>query len=245
MNFSDILELESLMPHEAKQKYGAHHINCLKVVSLVQDFVSSLEPEGMFFAFFLNHIRIHIVLAFFSTLRQHHTQAMMDLRQVFEAGAKAAFAIAFPKEKYFFQRHENGLIFEPKGLAKECYKWLLENYPKGSVSLRKLQDLINTSCAHANSVYVMQNFKKIKDGKLEFSFFDGEDAFRIKSDLFFISNVARGLMDLFYGVNKGRNIISFSQDFLKRMKEYGQTEDKLKKEIMKSKRFKGGKGLSS
>lgn len=238
MLFSEIIDKERQLILEAENKYGEYHADCFNFIGLMQDFVAEAKVDAWIFALFLSQIKKHIVLSFFSALRQHHTQAMLDLRQVFEAGAKGAYAIAFPDKDKFVQTNPNDTAFEPKGLAKEAYDWLEKNYPAGTLPLKRLKNTINESCAHANAIYAFQNFEMGKtERRFEFSFFDKDDPDLVKGDLWFIGNVAMGLMDLFYGVNQGRNLITFAPDFIKRLKEYEAVNQKLKKEMMSKERF--------
>jgi hypothetical protein len=52
----------------------------------------------------------HHMLAMFSTLRLHRVQAMMNLRQVLEAGASATFAIANPEQHHFVDTDQHGIL---------------------------------------------------------------------------------------------------------------------------------------
>lgn len=238
MNFSEIIDKEREMLLSAGEKYGEHFRNSFNFVVLMQDFIVDVRPEAWIFALFLSQVRKHLVLSFFSVLRQHHIQAMLDLRQVFEAGAKGAYAIAFPDENIFVQKNDTGTLFEPKGLPKECYRWLEENYPEGTLPLKNLKNIINESCAHANAIFAFPNFEMTKGGRrIEFAFFDKEDADLVKVDLWFVGNTAMGLMDLFYGVNQKQNLITFTADFVLRLKNYEAAGKGLKAELMGKQRF--------
>jgi len=238
IDFSDTINKEKEMLLTAEEKYGEHFRGSFNFVILMQEFIKEVKPEAWIFALFLSQIRKHLVLSFFSALRQHHIQAMLDLRQVYEAGAKGAYAIAFPDEKKFVQTDDRGMVSEPKRLSKECYKWLEENYPKGTLPLKELKGTINQSCAHANAIYAFQNFKVAKKmRRFDFSFFDRDDIDLVKCDLWFIGNTAMGFMDLFFGVNTNRNLIVFSSDFITRLKSYEVLGNKLKNELMSKERF--------
>lgn len=240
MDFQEIIDKERDMLLTAEQKYGNHFTACMDFVMLMQDFLKEIKPDAFIFSLFLSQIRKHIILSLLSTLRNHHIQAMLVLRQVFEAGAKGAYAIAFPDEGKFFQKDAKGILFEPKGLTKECYDWLEKNYPTGTIPLKNLKNTINKSCAHANGIYAFQNLIGLDEKRIgiDFSFFDKEDIDKTKVDLWFIGNVAMGIMDLFYGVNTGRNLLTFSPDFVVRLKRYEKNAGEVKKELMSKERFK-------
>lgn len=109
---------------------------------------------------------------------------------------------------------------------------------RGKYSLKKLKKIINESCAHSNAIYAFHNFdiaKKLR--RIELPFFDKNDIDLVKTDLWFIGNTAMGLMDLLYGVNTNHNLITFCPDFVKRLKAYEATGEKLKVELMKKERF--------
>jgi hypothetical protein len=99
------------------------------------------------------------MLALFSTVRLHKVQALMNLRQVLEAGACAAFAIANPDHKHFVDTDEHGILDPSQRLAKQRYAWLKENYPAGSDALEALKKQINLEAAHANLVTAQTNFR--------------------------------------------------------------------------------------
>lgn len=244
MDFDKIIDKEREMLLTAQERYGEHFSNSFSFVTLMQEFIVEVRPTAWVFALFLSQVRKHLVLSFFSALRRHHIQAMLDLRQVFEAGGKGAYAIAFPDEGKFVQKDDRGTLFEPRGLPKECYEWLGENYPEATLPLKKLKNIINESCAHANAIFAFSNFEMAKGTKrIEFTFFDKEDADLVKVDLFFVGNTAMGLMDLFYGVNQKRNLITFSPDYIARLKDYELVGNKLKEEMMCKKRFSRYKDL--
>ncbi len=238
MFFSELIEKEKEMVLQAEEKYGEYFRNCFNFITLIQDFIKETQPDAWIFVLFLSQIKKHAVLSFFSALRQHHIQAMLNLRQVFEAGAKGAYGIAFPEEGKFIQKDANGIAFEPEGLVKEAYNWLEVNYPIGTKSLKILKKTINESCAHSNAIYAFSNFALGREERqFKFSFFDKDDPDLVKGDLFFIGNVLMGLMDLFYGVNKNRDLITFSSDFISRLKQNEIVGKKLKIEMMSKERF--------
>lgn len=76
-------------------RYGPYFSNASEFIEMLSTgMIKSIDPDRDLFAIFLSHIQKHLTLALFSALRLHHVQAMMNLRQVLEAGACAAYAIA-------------------------------------------------------------------------------------------------------------------------------------------------------
>jgi hypothetical protein len=74
--------------------------------------------------------------------------------------------------------------------------------------------LINNFQSHANVVSAHGVFRIDDTGELiNAPFFDIEDDYFVKADLWLASAVALEMMDLFYGVNSGRNVIEFMPNF--------------------------------
>lgn len=92
--FGEIIDSEREMFLTASERYGDFFINASEFNVLLNEFIKSVDPDRFIFAMFLSQIRKHTTLALFSAVRLHHIQAMMNLRQVLEAGSCAAYAIA-------------------------------------------------------------------------------------------------------------------------------------------------------
>jgi hypothetical protein len=93
--------------NERYGKYYAHARDCTVFLSLC---ITSVERDRMMFGRFFAQMKKHHTLALFSALRLHKVQAMMNLRQVLEAGAAAAFAIANPEKHHFAETDEHGIL---------------------------------------------------------------------------------------------------------------------------------------
>ena len=123
-------------------------------------------------------------LAFLSALRLHNVQAMMNLRQVLEAGAAAAYAIANPNVEDFVDIDEFGIMDPSTKLLGKRYKWLGEQYPVASNWIKETKDEINANSAHANIISGSRTFRVSEDGKgVSTPFFDVEDTDYVKIDL--------------------------------------------------------------
>ena len=163
----------------------------------------------------------------------------MNLRQVLEAGACAAFAIANPGHEHFVDTDDQGILDPSQKLAKKRYDWLAERYSAGSEAIKGLKDTINQSTAHANLVYASNNFQfNESTGSFDAPFFDMEDEYFVKTDLWMIGNVALALLDIFYGVNQGRNVIKFVDDFQRRFSKLGADNTALDAEMTATARYK-------
>lgn len=240
----DILTNEHEMVLHGAESYGDYFINASEFNLLLQEFIKSVDSDRFIFAIFLAQIKKHHLLALFSVVRLHHIQATMDLRQTLEAGSCAAYAIANPDQNGFADIDENGIIDAIQELTKKRYKWLEENFKKGSDAIKNMKTTINNSTAHSNIVYAYNNFRfDSKEGKFDTPFFDIKDDYLVKTGLWQIGNIAMGLMDLFYGVNKNLNVVKFIDNFIPRLKKLESDNNRLKTEMMKSKRFKNAQKL--
>ncbi len=233
----DLLDSEREMVMSGAKRFGAFYVNAAEFNVLLNHFIKSVDPDRFIAAMFLSEVKKHHALALFSIVRLHHTQAMMDLRQVLEAGAWAAYAIANPEEEKFAKTDEKGFLKIPSSLEKKRNKWLDKNFSQGSQTILNIKRNVNKS-THSNIVYAHVGFKPdFKNYIFETPFFDFEDKYLVKSNLWMVANIAMGLMDLFYGVNKGLNVIKFIDDFIPRLKSLEKKNIELKEKMMKSKRF--------
>lgn len=229
----DLIDGENVLLTEAQGKYGEYHTHALSFGNFLSTFLVSVDPDRFVFSAFLSQVRKDYFLALFSALRLHHVQAGMDLRQMLESGAWAAYAIGNP-EKEKFTEETNGILDTPARLETARNSWLSQYYKTGSDSIKNQKGVINRSVAHASFVYAFKTFRFDADtGKFETPFFDFEDRFHVKSDLWFMANLALGLLDLFYGVNEGRNVIKFSPTFTNDLKALEVINIQLKTELTK------------
>jgi hypothetical protein len=104
-------------------------------------------------------------------------------------------------------------------LTVKRYKWLKKTYPDKSAWLASTKDRINSSTAHANVISGDSTFRMTDDHAFANApFFDVEDEYFVRADLWLISSVAIALMDFFFGVagdvaKIGRSVIEFRSDF--------------------------------
>lgn len=225
---------------ESNLKYKDFFDHAMYSHSLFQRLIVRAKPEAFFFLIFLSQIRKHHLLAILSAARLHHVQMFMNLRQVLEAGAIAAYGIGNPKTKDYAKTTELGLLEIPEKLSKKRYKWLDKNYPRGSEAIQKLKKQIQQS-AHSNIVDAHRNFR-IGDSKklleIQTPFFDRRNDFQIKSDFWVLGNVAMGLTDLFYGINKDYNTLTFADNFVNRLQSFARENNRLKELQMNTRKFK-------
>jgi len=239
MNFQDIINSEHKMLMEAEDKYNKHFKNCINFVSLTQDFISEVKMESWVFNALLAYIRKYLLLSFFSALRLHHVQSFANLRQVLEGTSMACYALAFPEIKNFITIDQDNVARNSTIIEKnKHYKWLEQNYPDASLVIKKTkEDFINKTCAHCSLVYTIQHFQ-MNDSSFEFSFFDKDDLDLVKGDLWLIGHTAGNLMDIFYGINKNYKLLTFSDNFIKRLTNLRKENEEIREEMKNKPRFK-------
>jgi len=236
--FQEILDSEHEMVLQAEQRFGSYYVNAVRFNELLSQSINTVHLTRLIFALFLSQVRKHHTLALFSTVRLHRIQAKMDLRQALEAGAFAAYAIAHIDATDFADKDEEGILNPTQDLAKKRYKWLEQNFAEGSNTIKRLKGTINKSTAHSNIADGQSNFNF--DGlnrRFDTPFFDFEDDYLVKSDLWLIANVAMGLLRLFFEVNRTLNVVVFADDFEKRIKELSADNDQLRAAMMQTERY--------
>ena len=205
----EIIESERLMLVSAKERHGKYYTHPRGVSVFLSLCVTAVDADRMMFGRFHSQMKKHHMLALFSTLRLHKVQAMMNLRQVLEAGASASFAIANPEQHHFVDTDQHGILDPSQELTKKRYAWLRKNCEKKSQWIKEAKEQINSSAAHANIISADSVFRIGDAGdQISAPFFDIEDEYFVKADLWLIASVAITLMDLFYESRPERARIS-------------------------------------
>jgi len=235
----EIIESEGKMVLLAKTRYGEFYNNAIACSLLLSKCIAGIDRSCMMFGRFLALTKKHHMLAVLSTVRLHRVQAMMNLRQVLEAGATAAFAIANPEVHHFTEMDKQGFLDASPELARKRYRWLSKHYRSKSDWIKTTKDRINERAAHANVVSSESVFRVDQDeGVANTPFFDVEDDYLVKTDLWQAAAVALELMDLFYGVNKGRDVITFHPHFSQYIEQLSRTTHALLAEQKATERYK-------
>jgi hypothetical protein len=233
-----IVDSEREMVLTASERFGRHYDTALECVVFATNFLKSIDPDRWVFAGFQALAKKHLTLALFSTVRLHKEQAMMDLRQALEAGACAAFAIANPDHAHFVDTDKFGILDPSQKLASKRYKWLDANYPNASKAIQEQKDQINASNSHANLISAYGRSKaNVQEGWFSEPFFDVEDEYFVKTDLWRIANSALTFLHVFYEVNEGRNVIKFIDNFWPIIQQLGQRNEALHQEMRATDRF--------
>jgi hypothetical protein len=235
----EIIESERLMPLAGEQRYGKYCTHARVCSVFLSRCVTGVTHDRMMFGCFFSLLKKHHMLAFLSVLRLHKVQAAMNLRQVLEAGAAAAFAIANPEQHHFAETDAQGLLDPSQDLAKKRYQWLGRHYREKSDWIRSTKERINSSTAHANIVSSGSIFRIADTGDtINAPFFDIEDEYSVRADLWHTGSIALTLMDLFYGVNQGRNVLDFFDDFPVHIDRLARENNALLDEMKATDRFK-------
>src|SRR5262245_17178260 len=148
----EIIESEGQMVLLAKTRYGEFYSNAIECSIFLSNCIAGINHSRMMFGRFLALTKKHHMLAVLSTVRLHRVQAMMNLRQVLEAGTTAAFAIANPENRHFAETNKQGILDPSQELAKKRYRWLDKHHHAKSEWIRDTKDRINEWAAHANVV---------------------------------------------------------------------------------------------
>jgi hypothetical protein len=237
--FEEIVESERDLVLGAAERYGEYYTNARDCSVFISQCVTDIAHDRMMFGGFFALMKKHLLLAVLSTVRLHHIQAMLNLRYVLEAGAAAAFAIANPQLEHFAKTDTMGLLDASPALSKKRYKWLDENYTERSAVIRKLKEQINQMSAHANIVSSHKTYR-VEEGSLTAStpFFDLEDDELVKVDLWRACSIGLPLVDLFYGVNQGRDVVSFIPNFALGVQQFARRTDALQAQLKETDRYK-------
>jgi hypothetical protein len=230
----EIADSELRMVLAAKERFGTHYVNARAASVFLSRCIVGIDHDRMIFARYFALLKKYHMLALLSAVRLHKVQAM---RQVLEPGAAAAFAIANPENEHFFEIDKNNIIASDQKLTVKRYRWLELNFKAGSDAIKAKKDLINNQQAHANIVSTESVFDIAEDGEMvNAPFFDAEDEHFVKIDLWLASSIAVALMDLFYGVNKGRDVITFMDRFPEFWQRLKSDTEALRQEIMATER---------
>jgi hypothetical protein len=201
--------------------------------------IDSVNHDRMMFGRLFAQMKKHHMLALLSTLRLHKVQAMMNLRQVLEAGASAAFAVAHTETQHFADEDDHGILDPSQALTKKRYRWLDQHYPDKSRWIKDTKERINLSTAHSNIVSADSTFRVADAGdRIDAPFFDIEDEYFVKTDLWLVASIALTLMDLIYGVNKGRDVVGFRPDFANTIGTMATENNALLDEMKNTDRYK-------
>lgn len=199
--------------------------------------MSETRKEAWIFISFLGKVHNSLLLALLATIRKHDVQTNMMLRQALESDVLACYALSEPVIESFTTEDQDGLLSSRKDVRTRAYKWLEEEYEDHSVKIKHMKDVINESSAHSDIMQTPTNYECLQDMMWIFIFDKDDEHSVTKQRLWWIANIAFGLIDLFSIVAKKCPLIDFVDDFAKRMSEYGSDNRKWKTKLMSDPRF--------
>ncbi len=237
----DIIESETQMILHGAECYGEYFINASEFNILLNNFIKSIDdPAKFIFIAFLSQIGKYHTLALFSAVRRHHIQTSMNLRYIIEAAQWAAYAMGNEEQEKFCSMDSNGIISVEDKHKNAMYKWLDDNFKIKADETRRWKKMISGAGAHSDIAYAFQNLetKSIDDPGFKPVFFDPENDYSIKTDLWSVANVALGLLDLFCGVNHQYKVFRLVDNFGLIFKQLIDQNNRLKVEMMDTEHYK-------
>ncbi len=236
---TEIIESEHDKTLNALNKYGKNFAHNLNVFQLLESFFAEFNAQQDIFPRLYYSTRNFYLLTLFSTIRLHHVQSSLNLRQLIESGTDSAYAIAFPEVKKFAKTDEFGIMDSTKKLKSKRYKWLSKNYPATSNAILKIKEPVQFS-SHSNLIDTNRGYKFLssKGGvQIQVSYFDFEDDYMEKSALWQLANTTLAIMGLWYEVSLNYKSIEAMSNFVEKHSELMQENQKIKNEIIKTERF--------
>jgi len=222
---------------DAEKKFGELYKNCENLLNLLWNFIEKIEIEANVFASFLSQVRKFAFLALLSALRQHNTQALMNVRQMLEAGVLAAYSFKERDTNAYYYKDKYGVGHEKKGIKGKAYEWLEKNYKKHSDTVKGQKKIINNMWAHPSILTAHLNCN-VEDGCFSNFIFDKKDEMATKNALWLIGNSCFLFLDLYATLIVNFKLGKLSNDFHIKMKQLGQENQLLKDELMQNPRIK-------
>jgi hypothetical protein len=236
----DLSEKENELIKESKRKYGNFFDNANNIVNFSWSFISNPRPESWIFHAFYTQCVKHLSLALLSVLRRHTIQAEQDMRQALESCVLTCYALKEPKENEFVYMLEDGTL-QPKNKErhnKKRFKWIDENYKYHSDKIKYFKDRINDNFAHANFVNALMNVRHdFETGVFNSDYFDNNDIWLIKIQLWMISNNTLGMMELISMVLRDYPLAKIKPEFKDRMEIFWVINQRQKENIKDDSNF--------
>ena len=230
-------EEEHKLVMTARERYGEVFVTVNELIRFLLRFFEIVKPlEGYIFVLYLSLTRNSLLLGLLSAVRLHQVQAALNMREALEAGARAAYALVFPERNRFIIEKNDGTLEEKNNLKVTCYEWLETNYPAESGKIKSLKNGINKFFVHAKLITI-QSIPELSERKFLLRDFDGDDTLLVKASLWLLADIALDLIDLLAKVSSKTKIIKLITDFKGKMREYRNTTEDIKKELMAHSRF--------
>lgn len=235
-NIRKLPNKENTLVKEASKIYGVSFNNANKLVSLIWSIVSTSKATAYIFKFFLVQVQKSISLALLSAIRRHDVQCLMMLRQVLESAVLACYGLYETNSDVFGTLEPDGTLTVNENVKEKAYKWLEKNYKGYSDKIKFMKDTINEYAAHSNIVAAASTFN-FNESDGEIMFFDTQPIHITKQRLWWIANVAIGLIGLFKEVIRQYPLVKLSDCLDKKMRELSAENEEIKNELTKDPRF--------
>ncbi|PCI25728.1 hypothetical protein COB57_00755 [Candidatus Peregrinibacteria bacterium] len=233
-----VIKDEGEMALNASEKYGVHFIHAAESNLLLYEFLlKSHSSQADIALMFLSQVKSHHTLALLSCVRRHRVQTIMNLRQVQESGIAVAYRILHENNDKFYTIDSEGVIIIAASFKKKTINWIKSYDTNFASVLHDIKKSFNDS-THVNLFNTIQNSKINTEDKLfESQFFDYEDEYAIKIELFEIANLAIVLLQLFYKVCNEGSIFTVIDDFSMRLKTLEKDHGVIKNILKRDPRY--------
>jgi hypothetical protein len=202
MNIYDFADEEHRLTHEAEDRHGDYFINAAGVTLAFSNLVGIPLTDCETFLRFYAQAKKHHTLSVLSTVRHHRTQAKLNLRYFLESTVHAAFALAHPDRKEYFDIDQLTFV-KHDTVANRAHKWLSETFPLSSAEIVRMKKDINSQDAHTNIAASGAMFAYDPSEKaIITSFFDFEDNDIIQADLLVCAQAGLIGFDLLFAVRE-------------------------------------------
>ncbi len=240
MTLDGVFEHEANLLRWAPQKYGAYFSHGCDFTSYLSLFIKSVSGDREIFMRYMSQAKKHHTLALMSAARLHHVQAQLNLRIVLESAANAAYALANPAFENFLVGGVGTPAKETQHILGQSYKWMASTLPDHSEALKAVKDRINGTGAHSNIVYSQSTFRYApeEEGVIETPFFDIEDAYFVKTNLWSVANTALGVIGLTAAASEISGGLVLADDFMTRFPELMRENERLKAEFVAGDRYR-------
>lgn len=232
----DLSKHEHSLVGKSPAEFGPDYINAHDLVFFTWSFISSVKPEAYVFSLFLSQIQKSLVLCLLSALRDHNVQFHMMLRQTLENASLASYALFETDQNAFCTTDEHDILYTKEKVNSKAYKWLEKNYRDHSDKIKSMKNQINESYAHASILPTAQNLY-FNRNKIGIQFFDSHDKLMTKQGLWWVGNIAIGVLDLFAKIIAEFPIVTLVDDFPQKMGSLARENNRILNELKSNPRF--------
>jgi len=236
-SIEDLIRQEHDFAMAGEAAYGRYGAHAKYATLFLSNCIASMDRSRSVFGILLTGLKKHHTLSYLSFLRHHRVQAGMNLRQVLEFTALAAYSIYEPDQWKFLEQDNNGLVRDSEDAKKRAYIWLDENYEGPSKQIKILKALVNRTMAHASLASAFMT-AHVETNQIQMPFFDGAREDLTKADLWIIASTAITVADLFFGVNEKPEVLRFMDNFHDHLNKLIAEDTALRAEMMASEKYK-------